>query len=184
MRQIGILASMAAGILLAGCVAQGPDQAPPVIAFFEGGASSPFFVSDGSVRARGCESGLAESYAAFSGGAANTHVRSGGGTARLRITFSDPSGIKRAYVQIPGGTLVSPQTNSRVQIPTASGDITDAFEYNFYGDDAAPVKSHTVIVEVTHGDANRVFNAFAIDMNDNRSATSSLLIGERTRICG
>lgn len=184
MKHSGTLSLTAAALLLAGCVATGPDQAPPVVAFFEGGSAAPFFVSDGSVRAAGCDDGLAASYAAFAGGPSNIHARSGGEVTRLRVTFSDPSGIKRAYIQIPGGTLVSPQTTSTIQVPSASGDVAEAYEYNFYGDAAAPQTAHTVIVEVTHADANRVFNAFAVDMNDNRSATSSLLIGERSRICG
>lgn len=184
MKHSGILSMAAAGLFLAGCGASGPDQDPPVVAFFEGGSPSAFFASDGSVRAGGCADGLAGSHAAFAGGPANIHARSGGEVAKLRVTFSDPSGIKRAYLQIPGGALVSPQTTSRIQVPTASGDVAEAYEYNFYGDEAAPQNTHTVIVEVTHADANRVFNAFAVDMNDNRSATSSLLIGERSRICG
>lgn len=184
MKRLTTLSLAAAGLVLAGCGGEAPDQDPPVVAFYEGGASSPFFASDGSGSPKACAGGLSGSYASFRGGAANTQARAGGAAVKLKVSFSDPSGIKRAYLQIPGGKLASPTTSKTVQVPTASGDIAEAYEYNFFGDADAPEKTHTVIVDLTHSDSNRIFNAFAIDMNDNRSATATILIGEESKICG
>ncbi|WP_425093560.1 hypothetical protein [Tropicimonas sp. S265A] len=170
-------------IALAGCAGETSDTSPPTLAFFEGKFNSPFYASNGSGSNDPCPNGLADAYSSFRGGPELVQARSGGASVSLRVTFSDPAGIKRAYLQIPGGTLSSPNVTRTVPVPTATGDVSQAFEYNFTGDAASPTKQHTVNVELTHGDANRVFNAFAIDMNDNRSETATLLIGELTRIC-
>ena len=181
MTKFGMSTIGAAAFLLAACGGEQVDQEPPMIKFFEGGASSAFFDSSGPGSAKACAGGLSGAYAGFQGA---THARSGGGSVSLKVTFSDPAGIKRAYLQIPGGNLSSPNVTKTVPVPTASGDISSAYEYNFFGDEAAPVKTHTVIVQLAHGDANRVFNAFAEDMNDNLGPTVSLLVGESSLICG
>jgi hypothetical protein len=181
MSKIGIFLAGSAVFTLAACGGEQADQTPPTIKFFEGGSASAFFGSDGTRSGKACKGGLATAYSGFQGA---SHARSGGGSVSLRVTFSDPAGIKRAYLQIPGGRLASPEVSKTVPVPTPGGGISNAYEYNFFGDEGAPVTTHTVTVQLTHGDANRVFNAFAEDMNDNRSPTVSVLVGEASRICG
>ncbi|MEL6205804.1 MAG: hypothetical protein AAFR47_10910 [Pseudomonadota bacterium] len=175
---------IAGGVLLAlsACGPEGPDTEPPVIQMAEG--NSVFFLSSGAARPASCPNGLGGAYTSFRAGDRFVQARSGGSTVRMRVTFSDPSGIKRAYLQIPNGTLRSPNVSQTVQVPTPDGNLSQAFEYNFFGDETSPQATHTVDIDLTHSDSNRVFNVFAIDMNDNRTSTASLLIGEASRICG
>ena len=89
----------------------------------------------------------------------------------------------KVKLQIPGGQLRSPQTSRTVAIPTPTGALSQAYEYVFTGNAEAPQTTHSVVVDLTHGDSNRIFNAQAIDFQGNESRTASVLVGEASRIC-
>ncbi|MEO0387071.1 MAG: hypothetical protein AAF281_06005 [Pseudomonadota bacterium] len=177
-------ALLAALVALAGCGGPEADTSAPVITF-SSASGQAFFSTSSAVGAsnRGCHGGLSAAYSAFPPGANFVHVRDGGATAQLQVTFADPAGIQRAFLQIPTGTLRSPATNKTVPIATAAG-VSQVYEYNFFGSADAPQTAHRVTIDLTHGDGNRVFNVFAIDLADNQTETINVLVGEASNLCG
>ncbi|MEM9428961.1 MAG: hypothetical protein AAGA32_05635 [Pseudomonadota bacterium] len=170
--------------VLAGCAGgEGADTSAPTITVGAAGGRAFFSTDPGvGVLRRGCSGGLASAYAIFDPSSPTVHVRDGGAQANLTVTFSDETGIQRAFIQIPAGQLSSPQVANTKPIPTASG-LSEVYEYNFFGQEGTGETSHRVTIALAHSDSNRVFNVFASDFAGNTSDTFNLLIGESAALC-
>lgn len=178
----GHWAAAAALLGLAGCVTpEGPDTEPPTLTFAAGGRT--FFSTAGGGSNTPCPGPLAAAYAVFPADADFVHVREGGASAALTLRVSDPSGVKRVFLQIPNGDLRAPEVTKTVPIPTPSGGSSQVFEYNFFGQEGAAATAHSVTIDLTHSDGNRIFNVFATDFADNQTPTTTVVVGEASNLC-